>query len=208
MAPIPGIKAGAMTESEFQSEDELAALIDMIGDGDPDETVSLQTILESVGERGFGSMFMLLGLTMVLPLGALPGVPMLLGLVVSLVAVQLVIGRRTVWLPRRLRQLSVRRGRLQPVPVWVHRLAERIDGLMGRRMTWAAGPLGQRAAAGLCILLAASTVPLGLIPFGVAVPGLAITVFGLAILGRDGLVMIIGAAFTLAATAALAIVFL
>lgn len=46
-------------------------------------------------------------------------------------------------------------------------------------------------AAGLCILLALTVPPLELLPFATTAPMAAIAAFGLALLVRDGLLMVI-----------------
>ncbi len=51
-------------------------------------------IVEAVGERSFGSILLLAGIITLTPLiGDIPGVPSIMGLIVFLIAIQLLIGR-------------------------------------------------------------------------------------------------------------------
>lgn len=178
------------------------ALVDAVLDGDRSEDpVRLDTILARVGERSYGSLLMLLGLANVLPVGAIPGFPILTLTLTALVAGQMLAGRDYLWLPGRLRRLRVSRQRLEAGAGRARGVARRLDRLVGPRQLWAAGPTAQRLAAAVSILLSLTMLPLGLIPFGVALPGLAMAVLGLAIMVGDGLVMILGGVVTLAAAA-------
>ncbi|WP_219920297.1 exopolysaccharide biosynthesis protein [Pseudomonas sp. Q2-TVG4-2] len=63
--------------------------------------VSLKAILKTLGGRSFGSFLLVSGLIILLPLvGDIPGVPTLVGVMVFLVALQLLLGREHFWLPK------------------------------------------------------------------------------------------------------------
>ena len=49
------------------------------------------------------------------------------------------------------------------------------------------------------MMLGLTLIPLEMVPFAVAVPGLAITMIGLAIFARDGLLMLLALGLSLAA---------
>ncbi|WP_280569824.1 exopolysaccharide biosynthesis protein, partial [Chromohalobacter sp. 296-RDG] len=73
-----------------------------------DERVQLDDMLMAVGQGSFGSLLLVPGVITLLPLvGDIPGVPTLMAIWVLLVAGQLLVGRRTFWLPRWLLKRSV-----------------------------------------------------------------------------------------------------
>ncbi|HSP57190.1 MAG TPA: exopolysaccharide biosynthesis protein, partial [Halomonas sp.] len=98
---------GAETEAP---PTDLTALLEQIEDaGKGEEKVSLEAILDCVGQRSFAPFLLIAGLITLAPLvGDLPGVPTLMATLVVLSAGQLLAGRKHVWFPRWLltRQVS------------------------------------------------------------------------------------------------------
>src|SRR3546814_2591451 len=73
----------------------------------------MSEIMESLGTRSFGSFLMLAGLIVVMPLiGDIPGVPTLVGVIVALVSIQLLLGRKQFWLPQTMLKRSIEKARL------------------------------------------------------------------------------------------------
>ena len=61
--------------------------------------LSLVSVVETMQGRGFGPLLLAPTLMVLLPTGAIPGVPTLGALLIVLVAGQLVAGKRTPWVP-------------------------------------------------------------------------------------------------------------
>ncbi|MEE4382194.1 MAG: exopolysaccharide biosynthesis protein, partial [Pseudomonadales bacterium] len=62
--------------------------------------VSVGELMEAVGRRSFAPVLLLVGLLLVSPLSGIPSFPTLMALLVCLVSVQMLLGRRHFWLPR------------------------------------------------------------------------------------------------------------
>ncbi len=165
---------------------------------DGDET-DLHSVVESFGDRAFGPVLTLCGLFLVTPLGAIPGVPIALGLIIISFALQLLIGRDTPWMPKFIAKIKIKRERLEKTQRIARPWLARIDGLVRPRQSWAAGVFARFLAALIAIILAITLFPLGVVPFGVAIPGIVIIILGLGVTARDGIIMLIG--FTLSAMA-------
>ena len=71
--------------------------------------------------------------------------------------------------------------------------------MITERLKWATSGPAQYAAASLVSLMALIMIPLELVPFAVAVPGAAISMVGVALLARDGALMLL--AFSLSVIA-------
>src|SRR5690606_11249411 len=158
--------------------------------------VSVGAIVEAMGRRSHGPLLLLPSLIDIAPIGGIPGLPTALGLIILLVAAQLLLGRNHLWLPSFLRRRSLSREkaceaskRLRPVANFMDRWFH------GRLAVLAHGPF-TRIAAAICILLALTVPPLELVPFATTAPMGAIAAFGLALFVRDGLLMIIAAALS------------
>lgn len=164
--------------------DEIAGLAE---DGDK---AHLRDLIKALGHRGFGPLLFLFALIEMSPLGGVPGVPSVIALILTLIAVQILIGRRHFWLPgmigkRKLPQHTLQAGaqKLRPLARWT-------DRILGGHLVWLTGETGQKLAA-LAVIVLCATVPfLELVPFASTAPMLAIALLGLAITAHDGIVML------------------
>lgn len=172
-------------------EDLVARLEDAAGKGD---RVSLDVMMDEVGRRSFGPLLLLGGLLMAAPvIGDIPGVPVLLGVFVLLVAVQLLFGRDRFWLPQWLLKRSVDSGKVKKTSQkWLRRPARFTDRFLRRRLQALTGGAGARAMAVGAALLALATPVAEFIPFSANGVGAAIALFGLALIAHDGLMALIG----------------
>jgi len=155
-------------------------------------TSNVGSILRAAGSRAAGPLLFLPALVMVSPIGAIPGVPIVLTSLIALVAGQIVIGSQSIWLPDFLKKREIPRDRVTAIIERVSPYAERIDGYLGRRLSVLVGDTMSRVVAFLCVLLAVTVYPATLIPFAVALPGSAIMLLSLGLLTRDGVVMLLG----------------
>ncbi len=164
-----------------------------------EEQVPIGDVVQAMGARSFGPFIMLPALIEISPLGAVPGIPTFLALVIAITAAQLLFGRDHLWLPGFVRNRSAKSekvlkavDRLRPIAEWMDRWFH------GRMKRFASGPFPRIAAA--CVIALAMTVPpLEFIPFASTAPMAAIAAFGLALIVRDGLLMLIAGVLTVAA---------
>ncbi len=165
---------------------------------DQDE-VALGDVVETLGHRGHGPFLLVPALIEISPIGGIPGVPTALAAIIILFAVQMLIGRKHLWLPAFLRRRSLSSEKVCKATDKLQGFARFMDRWFhGRLPKLTQGPF-VRVAALLCICLALTVPPLELLPFASTAPMAAIAAFGLALLVRDGLLMIIAALLALVA---------
>ncbi|WP_045221866.1 exopolysaccharide biosynthesis protein [Desulfonatronum thioautotrophicum] len=162
------------------------------------ERVSVETILEAVGSRSFGPLLLLAGLILVSPLSGIPGTATSMAVIVLLCAVQLVLGRSHFWLPSWLLQRSVPHNKLKRALVFVRPHARAIDGWLRPRLTFLVHRTGTYFIALACIVIALGLPAMELVPFSASSAGGALTVFGLALVFRDGLLALLAFAIAVA----------
>lgn len=167
--------------------------------------ISIDALLDAFGHRGFGPLLIILGIIAVSPIGAIPGVPAVIGIAVALIAGQLLLGHDHPWLPGSIRRMAVKTRRVQQVRRDARDWLKRIDALVSERLPHATDEVARRGAAFLSIFLAGLMVPLEAIPFANAIPGTGIILFGLALTAKDGLIMIIACGLTLIAGGIIAV---
>ena len=159
-------------------------------DGDK---VSFGDLLDMFGHRSFGPVVALLGLIAVIPpVGGIPGLPAAIGLIILLFSAQIVFGASHIWVPDFIENLSIEKEKLRKAEDRWSKWLKRIDRLISERMDFLTGGWAVYIAAILISVLAILMIPLELVPFAAAAPGVAIMVFGLAFVARDGVLMLIG----------------
>lgn len=161
--------------------------------------VSVQEIMDAVGHRSFGPLLLLAGLLGMTPVSAVPGVPSMIALITLLVASQLLIGRGSFWLPGFLLRRTVKADRLQKTVRVAAKPARVVDRMVRPRLQALTGPVADRIVALVCVILALAVPPLEFLPFVAFIPSAAIATFGLGLIARDGLLVLI--AFTISAGA-------
>lgn len=189
--------ATAAQNGEIHSASDILDRLRDVANGE--EQVPIGDVVQAMGARSFGPFIMLPALIEISPLGAVPGVPTFLALVIAITAAQLLFGREHLWLPGFVRNRSAKSekvlkavDRLRPIAEWMDRWFH------GRMKRFASGPFPRIAAA--CVIALAMTVPpLEFIPFASTAPMAAIAAFGLALIVRDGLLMLIAGVLTVAA---------
>ena len=124
------------------------------------------------------------------PLSGIPGLPSVFAVMVSLIAIQLLIGRKHFWLPKWLLRRSTSRSKYDKAIAFLHHIAGFVDRLLKRRLTFLTNGLANRLNAVLCLAIAATMPPLELIPFGNSTAGAALSVLGLGMMARDGAMIV------------------
>jgi hypothetical protein len=151
--------------------------------------VRLDELSDRLGERGFGLMLLVFALPNAIPL-PIPGVSTLTSLPLIYVAAQLAFGQPRValpsWLARREIALTAQRPWIRRSLPWLRR----VERLARPRLVVVSAPWFDRCAGGVILFLAcliALPVPFSNLPLGLAMSALA-----LAIVERDGVLMIVG----------------
>ncbi|RSV18266.1 exopolysaccharide biosynthesis protein [Sphingomonas sp. ABOLG] len=163
------------------------------------DEVSLGQTIEAFGNRSYAPFLVILPLIDISPVGSIPGLPTLLALVIVLTAGQLLFGRKHMWLPGFLANRSLKSEKVAKAVKKLRPVAKRMDKWFhGRLPALTQGPMVRVAAAAI-IMLTLSVPPLELLPMATTAPMAAIAAFGMALLVKDGLLMIV--AFVAAAGA-------
>ncbi|MBE9057972.1 exopolysaccharide biosynthesis protein [Sphaerospermopsis sp. LEGE 08334] len=143
------------------------------------EKVTLADILLLAGERIFGFLLVILSLPSALPVPA-PGYSVPFGILIFILAVQLVAGAKTPWLPPKMLnhqiQLSTVQGFLKAGLPWLRR----IEAIARPRLSYICTTLPGRVTIGVAISLMAISMMIP-IPGTNTLPamGIFVTAFGL-----------------------------
>jgi len=154
---------------------------------DGPERISFSQLTAELGARAWGGLLFIFGAINVLPLP--PGTSMFFALPLMIVSAQMALGRAQPWFPARVERHGVTRQLLGQLVKKLGWLEIRIERLLRPRMPHLTGPTAARLIGVACFLLAlVAAIPIPL--FHVA-PAAAIVLFGLALIYRDGLLLLV-----------------
>jgi len=165
----------------------LSDVIEGFGE-DTRPVLTVGQMLEQFDSRAFGAMLLVFGLLNCLPLP--PGSSTILSLPILLLAPQIAWGSDLPWLPRKLREHPLKRDDLRGLFRRLTPIVRRMELVTRPRLEILFGPIGERLIGVVCTLLALVLVlP---IPLGNLAPGATVAVLALALLQRDGLLVLLG----------------
>lgn len=175
--------------------DLIARLAALAGSSDK---ITVHDIREEIGERSFGPFLIIPAVIEISPIGGIPGVPTAIAIIISLFAVQILFGRKHLWLPQTLENRTLNGHKVNKGLRKITALGSYSDKIFRPRMKWATKPPYLQFLSLVVILLCVSVPPLELIPFASTVPMLAIIMIGMALLLRDGVVAVVAGAIAAA----------
>jgi hypothetical protein len=185
-----------VSEQQADEARSLKDVLDRVADADGAEAVSVENIVASVGRRSFGPLLLVPGLLLISPLSGIPGFGTAMAAIVFLVALQLVVGRHKVWMPRFLLQRSLKRDKIDGAMSYLKPAARVIDKLVHPRLSFLAEGIFGRLIGVFCLFIAFVMPPLEFVPFANTTSGAAISLFGLSLVARDGVLATLALAAT------------
>lgn len=169
-------------------------LLDELQQARHGDEVSIEAMVEAIGQRAFGPLLALIGLLIASPLGGVPGAATLGGVASLIASSQLLVGRRKFWLPRWLLRRRWRYERFRRGLDLMRRPARRVDRLLRPRLGGLLQPPYVQFVALVCVIIGLVLPLLEAVPFADTIPALALVAFGLGLVARDGLCVLIAAA--------------
>lgn len=189
--------------SDDKAHHEPESVEDVIGELDElaahNDKVCIGDVLDDFGRRSFGPFIMLPALIEITPVGGIPGVPTFLALIIALVAVQMLFGKDHIWMPQFLQKRAVGAKKLHKSVKKLRGIAHWLDGHSKDRLGQLTEGVWLKVAALAVIVLCITVPPLEFLPFASTAPMLAIAAIGLALIVRDGLVMLFALILAVAA---------
>lgn len=172
--------------------------------------VAVGELVKAMNERAIGSLLLICTLPALIPMPL--GLASLFGIPPSLIALQLLFRRNTLWMPGFIARRRLSRQGVLTKSQRILRWVERVENVARPRLTWVVRGAGEAAIGGFVLLFALSVaVPL---PLSNTIPAIGILAIALALAEEDGVLALTGigigslglavtAAATLAAKAAI-----
>lgn len=181
---------------EYQAAPTSQQLARILSAPGPD-SVTLGDLVKALNERAIGSALMICTLPALIPMPL--GLASVFGIPPALIALQLLLRRDTLWLPRFVSRRRLSRHALLAKGGRFIRGIERVEHLARPRLRWAVRGAGE-ATIGFFVLLFALSVAVPL-PLSNTIPAIGILVVALALAEEDGALAIAGIAVGVAGLA-------
>ncbi len=164
-----------------------SALLEDLLDAFPNESVAFGELIDRLDLRAHGVLLLVLALPMCIP--NVPGISTVFGVLMLLPAIQLVFGSRRLWVPARARAWTFSRLALERTLHATMPTLKRIEVLIKPR-------LARLTRFPVTILVGLQTLLMALIlilpiPFANWPPGITVAITALALLQRDGVLMLL-----------------
>ena len=183
----------ASSPSTVQQDDvshNVTRLLRRLADDGGDAGLTLHEIRDRLDERAYGLLILLLSIPCLVP--GLYGVPQVVGLIVILLAGQMLVGREEPWLPRWFLNLRCRGSWLKAMADFAETKLGWIDRLSRPRLRRFADGPGEKLAAVFMILATVTIV----MPLTNTIPSIALALLSVGLIQRDGLFVLAGCAVT------------
>ena len=169
----------------------LSDVLDRIAAAAQGETVAIEEVIEAVGQHSFAGLMLIFALISTSPASAIPGLTATVGLIVVLLVAQMLLGRRSVWLPGFIQRRELSAARLRQGIDWMRKpvgfaeklLKPRLEVLLHRPVS--AVPLLLVLALALCMPV------MEIIPTSGSIASAVIALFAAGLLTRDGVLVLI-----------------
>ena len=183
----------ASSPSTVQQDDvshNVTRLLRRLADDGGDAGLTLHEIRDRLDERAYGLLILLLSIPCLVP--GLYGVPQVVGLIVILLAGQMLVGREEPWLPRWFLNLRCKGSWLKAMADFAETKLGWIDRLSRPRLRRFADGPGEKLAAVFMILATVTIV----MPLTNSIPSIALALLSVGLIQRDGLFVLAGCAVT------------
>ena len=156
---------------------------------DGPDRLTFTELAAQLQSRAWGGLLLIFAAINVLPLP--PGTSVFFAIPLMIVSAQMVFGRSSPWFPRRIDRRGVKKSELQRLIEKMGPIEARVERIFKPRLPILTGQNAARLIGLVCFLLSfVAAIPIPL--FHIA-PAAAIVLFGLALIYRDGALVVVAA---------------
>lgn len=181
-------------DASFQHGEKLSNILRAVPDVFSTPEITIGELKKAFSGRTYGILLLVLALPNLIPVPA-PGLSAVLGAPLVLFTFQLILGVQTPWFPNFIARRTMKRNDVKRVCARIAPYIQRLELVFTPRLQFLVHPPADRIIACVCLIL--SLMIMMPIPFGNALPALAICLFALGILQSDGVFVLLGIVTTL-----------
>ena len=165
-------------------------LLEIAQDKNLDGSLTYQYILQALGERAFGLVFLFFSLPSALPFSVVPGVSLVFSIPIAIFALEMIFARKSLWLPKIVANKTIAHSKISRIIYAVIPYVIRFEHLSKPRWSLMTCRF-MEIINGITILCLAFLLMLP-IPFSNFIFGALLATFSLGIVEKDGILIVIG----------------
>lgn len=179
--------------SDDQQDDERAVerIVNDIDRLSSRDRISVRDVVEEFGQATFVPLLMVPALLVVSPLSGIPLFSSLCGLMIALIASQMLIGRERLWLPNFLLRQEIKGDRAHGAMGRIRKFASFLDRHGHQRLSFLVRPPLNKLVQTMTMLCGLAMPFLELLPFSSSILGTAVVLFSVGFLTRDGIYVLL-----------------
>jgi hypothetical protein len=177
---------------------EVGEIVAALREVDEKASPSVREFVERLGPASFGALLLVPSMIIASPASGIPGLPSVGGLIIALIAVQMVMGRDHVWLPEWLMTRRVNGDRFDRALDFLRRPLRWIEHLTRPRLTWLLRWPMVLPLQLLCVFCGLAMPVMEMLPLTASIAAVAVFLMALAIISDDGLLALAGGAVAVA----------
>ncbi|MBI6629408.1 exopolysaccharide biosynthesis protein [Pontibaca sp. S1109L] len=175
------------TDDQQDNQKVVEKIVDDIDSLSGHDTIRVRDMVEELGQATFIPLLMVPALLVISPLSGIPLFSSVCGLTIALIASQLLIGRKRLWLPNFLLQREIKGTRAHGALGKIRKLASFLDRHAHQRLSFLVRPPLNKLVQVLTMLCGLAMPFLELLPFSSSILGISVVLFSVGFLTRDGI---------------------
>ncbi len=178
----------------MSGDQNLTSLLDGIVQKAGGEQITVDELVDVVGHSAFHALILVPALIITSPASGIPGLSSSGGLMIAIVAAQHALGRGSIWLPQFILKRSVSAATLRQAVKFLRKPSEVLDRILRPRLTFLVTRPASQILAIVIMMLGLAMPALEFVPFSASIVAAAISLLSLALLFRDGLLLLLAGA--------------
>ncbi len=181
-------------DTDEDSKDRIDGVLKNVAELSEDgDKVAFGDLIEALGSRGFGPLLLIMAGALMLPIATVPGLPAIIGLVVVALGVQMLRGKKGIWLPGFVRRFKLGADRLGASADKAAPYADKLRSVLSHRLTWATSGSAVLTVIALIVLVSGvAIIVVGFVPFLPFLIAIHLMLFGIGLTADDGVFVIAG----------------
>lgn len=154
------------------------------------EEVSVQLIVQTLGQSSFASLLLIFPLIAVSPASAITGVTASVAVIVFILVGQMIIGRESVWLPSFIRRRCISKAAMCKAIAWLGKPVAFVERFLKARLTFLLEKPWRYLPLGMILALSLFMPFMELVPASGSIAAAIISAFAAGLLTRDGVLVL------------------
>ncbi|WP_119680712.1 exopolysaccharide biosynthesis protein [Indioceanicola profundi] len=169
----------------------LSDVLDQLESSAHGESIAVQEVIEKLGRHSFAALMLVFSLISTSPASAIPGITAIVAVIVFTLVVQMIFGRKCVWLPAFITRRRMSTAKLCKGISWLRKPLRFVERFLKARLTfllhrpWLLLPLT------LILALTLFMPFMEVIPTSGSIASAVIALFAAGLLTRDGALVVV-----------------